>query len=44
MEETDGQVDNMEWSLESMLQCKYANREEEVGMREDERNNGRTKQ
>lgn len=30
MGETDGQVDNMEQNLELMLQCKYANREEEV--------------
>lgn len=28
------QVDNMEYSLELMLQCKYANREEDVVMPE----------
>lgn len=43
MGETDRQVDNMEQSLELMLQCKYANWEEEVGMR-GERNNGHKKQ
>lgn len=44
MGETDRQVDNMEQSLELMLQCKYAIWEEEVGMREGERNNGHKKQ
>lgn len=34
----------MEESLELMLQCKYASREEGVEMRGGERNDGRTKQ
>lgn len=42
MGETDRQVDNMEQSLELMLQCKYANWQEEVVMREGEINNEHT--
>lgn len=33
------QVDNMEYSLELMLQCKYANREEDVAMTNNKRKN-----
>lgn len=42
MGKTNGQVDNVEQSLELMLQCKYVNQEEEVGMRKGEKHNGRT--
>lgn len=44
MGETDGRVDNMEYILAFMLQCKDANQEEVVGVREGETCNGRIKQ
>lgn len=43
MGETNRQVENMEYSLEVMFQCKYASWKEDVGVREGGRNNEHTK-